>query len=115
MTLNKKQASLKRMPKIRSQSCSGGRECEVQHTLCETISAETPQMIRESRKHFSHRIGNWLGNKLNKKSNLNKVRHSIKFHLKDALKIAVGIGKEQSQEQMKNAPLTISSLKYAIA
>jgi len=34
---------------------------------------------------------------------LYNVRHSISFHLKDALKIAVGIGKEQSQERMKNA------------
>jgi hypothetical protein len=31
--------------------------------LCETISAETPQMIAESAKHFSHRKGKELGNK----------------------------------------------------
>ncbi len=69
-------------------------------------------MTDESSEHFSHRNGNQFGDKLNKKSNLNKVRHSIKTHLKDALKIAVGNGKEQSQEQMKNAPLTISSVQY---
>ena len=71
--------------------------------LCETISAETPQMSRESQQHFSHRKGNRLGDKMNKKSNLKKVRHSITTHLKDALKIAVGNGKGQSQERTKNA------------
>ena len=69
---------------------NGQTESEVQHSLCRTTLARMPQMSRESRKHFLHRIGNRLGNKQNKKSNLNKVRHSIKFHLKDALKIAVG-------------------------
>jgi len=72
-------------------------------------------MSAESAKHFLHRKSNRFGNKLNKKSNLNKVRHSIKFHLKDALKIAVGKGKEQSQEWMKKALITISSMQYATA
>jgi hypothetical protein len=72
-------------------------------------------MEAESAKHFLHRKSNRFGNRLNKKSNLNKVRHSIKFHLKDALKIAVGKGKEQSQEWMKKALITISSMQYATA
>lgn len=41
ISLNNKLASLQRMPKFRSQSCSGGRLCEVQHTLCGTILART--------------------------------------------------------------------------